>query len=262
MIKKSSIIPILVIIFLLVFLLPTFTKDNLKLAGESFTRTVPSIVAPNHQFSVIYTSTSSAPEYFISWRDTITGGCLPTYYENFMSKTSADSETQTKTITFTAPSSGNCIFNGNFKFAGQEEQPMPTKTIIICSSSQEVCDNIDNDCDGQIDEELIQTQSCGSNVGYCQYGTQTKTCSNGVWGSFGSCNGGRTSIVEICGNGIDEDCNGLDLVGNTLSDVNCDQCVGYSEVILFANKWIQKSASYDNLVDSATQWIKRDKTKC
>ena len=114
----------------------------------TFTRTVPSSIESGQQFTVTYTANDNSPEYFVSWRDTITGGCTPTYYENFMSKTSTDSETQTKTITFTSPSSGSCIFNGNFKFAGQEEQVLSEKIVLIegyClltnSQSSYKCDN-------------------------------------------------------------------------------------------------------------------------
>src|SRR3989344_233998 len=52
-----------------------------------------------------------------------------------------------------------------------------------------------------------QTRSCGSDVGECQVGTQT--CTSGVWGS---CVGETASRTEICGNGLDEDCSGSDLI--------------------------------------------------
>jgi hypothetical protein len=66
----------------------------------------------------------------------------------------------------------------------------------------ETCNNIDDDCDGLKDELL--TQQCGTtNVGACEYGTQT--CSNGA---FGSCVGAINPVPEVCGNGIDDDCDG------------------------------------------------------
>ncbi|MFH1224862.1 MAG: hypothetical protein V1676_03585 [Candidatus Diapherotrites archaeon] len=51
-----------------------------------------------------------------------------------------------------------------------------------------------------------QAQQCGTtDVGACEYGTQT--CTNGSWGA---CTGEVSAGTEICGNGIDEDCDGAD----------------------------------------------------
>jgi hypothetical protein len=66
----------------------------------------------------------------------------------------------------------------------------------------ETCNNKDDDCDSLKDEFL--TQQCGiTDVGVCQYGTQT--CSNGTWGS---CQGAINPITEVCGNNLDDDCDG------------------------------------------------------
>ena len=45
------------------------------------------------------------------------------------------------------------------------------------------------------------TQSCGTDIGACELGSQT--CGNGAWSS---CVGGVTPVNEICGNQIDDDC--------------------------------------------------------
>ena len=47
------------------------------------------------------------------------------------------------------------------------------------------------------------TRSCGSDVGVCSAGTMT--CSGGTWGT---CVGGITPRAEICGNSLDDNCNG------------------------------------------------------
>lgn len=65
----------------------------------------------------------------------------------------------------------------------------------------EICNNIDDDCDNAIDEDL--TQQCGfSDVGECQFGTQT--CSSGNWSE---CIGNIDPTPEIC-DGLDNNCNG------------------------------------------------------
>ncbi|MGV8162089.1 MAG: DUF2341 domain-containing protein, partial [Candidatus Nanoarchaeia archaeon] len=67
-----------------------------------------------------------------------------------------------------------------------------------------VCDGVDNNCDGNIDEEYIITStSCG--IGMCQAEGQL-TCVAGS--ELNSCTAGDP-IVEICGNGIDDNCDGV-----------------------------------------------------
>jgi hypothetical protein len=66
--------------------------------------------------------------------------------------------------------------------------------------SPEVCDGRDNDCNGEVDENLVQ--SCGSDVGECKHGQQT--CDGGAWGA---CIGGIDPVPEVC-DGLDNDCDG------------------------------------------------------
>ena len=73
--------------------------------------------------------------------------------------------------------------------------------------SAERCNGLDDDCDGQIDQDLTKPCYTGTlgtqGIGECRAGTQT--CNNGVWGG---CSGEVTPQQDTCGDKKDNDCNG------------------------------------------------------
>ncbi len=68
--------------------------------------------------------------------------------------------------------------------------------VPLCDPVPEVCNGLDDDCDGQTDESLERpcTSACGSG---------TETCTDGLWGPCSA----PTPSTETC-NGLDDDCDG------------------------------------------------------
>jgi PKD repeat protein len=95
----------------------------------------------------------------------------------------------------------------------------------LAGASAEICDGIDNDCNGVIDDGLTRPTSCG--VGACAGNTGIETCSAGTWGN-NTCNPFAGATAEIC-DGIDDDCDGVipaneaDTDGDGIRDCN-DNC--------------------------------------
>lgn len=90
--------------------------------------------------------------------------------------------------------SGESLWNDQ---GGYNGLPAPT---CGCVEGSEVCNGQDDDCDGQVDEDV--TQHCGTDVGECEFGTQV--CNSGSWGE---CTGGITPKLETCDE-LDNDCDG------------------------------------------------------
>ncbi len=75
-------------------------------------------------------------------------------------------------------------------------------------AADETCGNqLDDDCDGAVDEGCPcaegESRACGVNLGECTPGTQV--CQDGAWTA---CAGGTPGVPEVCGDQLDNDCDG------------------------------------------------------
>lgn len=116
---------------------------------------------------------------------------------------------------------GACLDSGTLVCSGGS---------LVCDATpgtptSEVCNGIDDDCDGSTDEADSGgplTQDCYTgaeeteDVGLCHGGTQVCDA-----GAFGVCVGEVTPVPEIC-NGLDENCDGVVNDGNPGGGIDCD----------------------------------------
>ena len=85
----------------------------------------------------------------------------------------------------------------------------------------EVCDGLDNDCDGTVDG---LTRPCGVDVGACEFGLET--CLDAQWGQ---CVGGRSAAPESCDGG-DDDCDGLVDEGEDGAEGGVTRACGFAAI--------------------------------
>ena len=74
----------------------------------------------------------------------------------------------------------------------------------FAGAAAEVCDSLDNNCDGTIDDNLTRPTACG--VGECTGNTGAETCTAGVWGN-NTCDPFAGAAAEVCDN-LDNNCDG------------------------------------------------------
>jgi hypothetical protein len=95
-------------------------------------------------------------------------------------------------------------------------------------TGDELCDGTDNDCDGTVDDGVTNAcggcstlgatpgDACGSCGTVVCSGANATGCSDP---GLNACGGCGPVPAEVCGNGVDEDCNGSDLTCPTCAAI-------------------------------------------
>ena len=150
---------------------------------------------------------------------------------------------------------GMCI-EGGVCTPGQEE----SRECGRCGTSTRVCESSCGWSDWSVCDEPpnacnpgdTQSEVCGdTDVGVCQRGTRSRSCNNSCgWGGWGSCIGLVAPTTEICGSGLDENCDGRsetrpDRYEGTNGNNTCGSC--YSLSLTNGQRTI--SATIDNVND-------------
>ncbi|MDP6943986.1 MAG: MopE-related protein, partial [Myxococcota bacterium] len=115
---------------------------------------------------------------------------------------------------------GSCLTMVSTSCVNGVEVPDCVDDNSALQTPDTTCDNLDNDCDGEIDEDFVEKETtCGQGV--CT-ATGVTTCSPGGFDGDSCVAGTPAPEGETC-NGLDDDCDGVE--DNGLPDVDGDgQC--------------------------------------
>ena len=224
------------------FIFKPATQTTQAVTGsETMTRTIPSSVAPSATFTVTYTAVGASGQWGATILEDATS-CTPAHKETLFIHDTGDADT--KSVTYTAPASGSCVFTGNYQFGDKTIKNFASATVNICSN--ECSTSGAKECSG------AGFRTCGnydadsclewSTVTTCQYG-----CTGGV---CNSCTPVCTRPSDLCvdastvANGCSGFCTGSWIVNkNTNADIDCSGAISTSELQSYGQQWLLGSVT-------------------
>jgi len=114
----------------------------IALTSAAMTRNVP--ISSDGNFQVTYQVDNSGT-WGASIVDVVSGGCTFPGGTNELRTVMLSSDGNTKTISVTAPNSGTCTFNGDYKFGTESEVDFPSASVSVSGG---------NGDDGNSDSEI------------------------------------------------------------------------------------------------------------
>lgn len=113
-------------------------------------------------------------------------------------------KSSTKRTLFKFPSGEKDDADGDGKT--EKEGDCDDSDPMVYTGASELCDGVDNDCDKKVDEDFDKGATCTVGAGACVR-TGVKVCAPDGTETVCNVTPGTTSL-ELCGNGLDDDCDG------------------------------------------------------
>ena len=159
------------------------------------------------------------------------GGCTPGVSTQSKACSKCGTQVSTCQAGCTWSDYGPCMDQGDCTVGEIQNQ--------VCGNCGEKSRTCGNDCEWGLWTSCLgagpcspgdqETEACGpeSTQGICEAGMRTRACNGSCqWNTFGSCLGATYPKTEVCGNGVDENCDGGDdtLPDNYEPNNNCQAC--------------------------------------